>query len=103
MIFEQHQKIFPEKKNQKKICEKQNLGEKKFWKVLEKNSYGKKFKIFFFQLQVTIPSAHPVQISSRSDYCITVIMWYHTKKVKETIKSQKKGSGDYCTARTRFF
>ena len=25
-----------------------------------------------FELQVTIPSAHPVQISSRSDYCITL-------------------------------
>ena len=30
------------------------------------------FLKIFFQLQVTIPSAHPVQISSRSDYCITL-------------------------------
>ena len=33
-------------------------------------------KIFFlkttFELQVTIPSEHPVQISSRLDYCITL-------------------------------
>ena len=53
MIFEQqNQKNFPEK----------NLGKK----ILKKN-----FE-FVFQPQVTIPSAHPVHISSRSDYCITL-------------------------------
>ena len=45
----------------------------------------------FFQLQVTIPSPHPVQISCPSDYCITLIIWYHTKKLKNTAKSEKRG------------
>ena len=47
---------------------------KKNKKILEK------ILNFFFQHQVTIPSAHPVQITSRSDYSMTVIMWYHTKR-----------------------
>ena len=55
MIFEERKsKIFKKKKFRKKI------GKNKIWEN------------FFFQLQVTIPSAHPVQISSRSDYCITL-------------------------------
>ena len=41
-----------------------------FWKKKFENFLEKNFE-FFFQLQVTIPSAHPVQISSLSDYCIT--------------------------------
>ena len=63
MIFvQQNQKNFPEIFFfQKKIWEKKTW-EKKFLK--------KNFEISFFQLQVIIASAHPVQISSRSDYCI---------------------------------
>ena len=58
----------------------------------------------FLQLQVTIPSAHPVQISRRSDYSYhSVIMWYHTKKLKKRVSLKKKGSGNYCRAPTRFF
>ena len=52
-----------EQQNQKKIEKK-----KFFRKNLEKTKFGK----IFFQLQVTIPSAYPVQIWSRSDNCITL-------------------------------
>ena len=46
----------------------------------------------FLQLQVTIPSAHPVQISRRSDYSYhSVIMWYHTKKLKKRPQVSKRG------------
>ena len=51
IIFEQNQKIFPE----------QNFGKNK---ILEKKIQ------FFFSTSSIIPGAHPVQISSRSDYCI---------------------------------
>ena len=66
MIFEQQ--------NQKNISGKKAFFQEKFGKkkllkkIVEKNN----FENLFFQLQVTIPSAHPVQISSRSDYCITL-------------------------------
>ena len=61
MIFEQQ--------NQKKFQEnlffqrKTKFVKEKFWK----KEFDKKI-----QRQVTIHSAHPVQISSRSDYCITL-------------------------------
>ena len=42
---------------------------KKNW---DKQNLGKKFLNKIFQFQVTIPSAHLRQISSRSDYCITL-------------------------------
>ena len=71
MIFEQQ--------NQKKIADffsEKIYGKKKFWKkfFLEKKfeKFWKKSLREFFQLQVTIPSTHPVQISSRSDHCITL-------------------------------
>ena len=46
----------------KKIVEKKFFGKKNWKKILN----------FFFQLQVTIPSAYHVQISSCLDYCITL-------------------------------
>ena len=61
MNFEQQNK----KKSRKKTLFFRNK--------LEKAKFAKRiFWKSFFQLQVTIPSAHPVQISSRSDYCITL-------------------------------
>ena len=88
------------------------FGKNKIWgkKFLKKNFwkkflFWKKLKtiwIFFFQLQVTIPSPHPVQIYSRLDYCITLSKCGITQKSQKK-KSQKKGSGHHCTARTKFF
>ena len=65
MIFEQQ--------NQKKFAEN-FFSEKQFGKKNFEKKKKKREKILkiFFQLQVTIPSAHPVQISCRSDYCITL-------------------------------
>ena len=69
MIFEQqNQNKFPEIFFSEKSFGKTKFGKKNF----EKKFFQKKIFEFFFQLQVTIPSAHPVQISSRSDYCITL-------------------------------
>ena len=59
MIFEQQ--------NQKKISEKSFFFRKNLKK--KQNLGG---ILIFFQLKVTIPNAHPVHISSRSDYCITL-------------------------------
>ena len=43
-----------------------------------------------FDLKITIPRVHPVQISSHSDYCITTgIMWKHTENAEKMTKSQK--------------
>ena len=42
-----------------------------------------------FDLQISIPRVHPVEISSRSDYCITTdIIWKHTKNAKKTTVSK---------------
>ena len=75
MIFEQQNQTISRKFFfQKKNWEKQNLGKNFLWK---KKQFEKKLK-HFFQLQITMPSAHPVKISRllyHSD-----IMWYHTKK-----------------------
>ena len=77
MIFEQqNQKIFLEKI----FFAEKNLGKTKsgkkifdiFFFLLEK-FFGKNIlKNLFSTSQVTIPTAHPVQTSSRSDYCITL-------------------------------
>ena len=72
---QQDQKIFRKKKISEKKLGKTKFGKKFLKTFLDKNLkkvFGKKILKFFFQLQVTIPSAHPVQISSRSDYCITL-------------------------------
>ena len=66
MIFEQQNQTHFSK-NKKKISEK-NLGKNKIWE----NKFTKNFWKKICQLQVTIPSAYPVQISSRLDYCITL-------------------------------
>ena len=56
-----------------------------------------------FDLQITIDRVHPVQISSRSDYCITTdIMWKHKKNAKKRI-SLKKGSRSHYTAKPNFY
>ena len=52
-----------EKKFSIKKFGKKTFGTKKLWK---------KFSNDFFQLQVAIPSARPTQLSSRSDYCISL-------------------------------
>ena len=45
-----------------------------------------------FGFQITINRVHPVQILSRSDYCITTdIMWKNTKSAEKTIESQNRG------------
>ena len=59
----------------KMIFEQQNLkknSEKKFFGNKFEKNYWKKMLKFFYQLQVTIPTTHPVQISSRPNYCITL-------------------------------
>ena len=69
MIFEQqNQKSFLKKISLMFLSPEtlKNKFENKVWEKNLKNIFGN----FFFQLQVTIPSAHPVQILSRSDYCI---------------------------------
>ena len=71
MIFEQQ--------NQKKFLEfffsEKKLGNIQFVKKILKKEifFGKKILKKNCQLQVTIPSTHPVQISSRSDYSITLL------------------------------
>ena len=73
IIFEQNQKKFQE----------QNFGKNKilgkflifFWKIkIWKKKFWKKFFKIIFLNSSTIPAhpAHPVQISSRSDYCMTL-------------------------------
>ena len=47
------------------------------------------------QLQVTIPSAHPVQISSRSDYCITLSECGITKKKKRGLATTVQPKPDF--------
>ena len=42
-----------------------------------------------FGLQITIDRVHHVQISSRSDYCISTDIMWKTKNVEKTTKSQK--------------
>ena len=69
-----------------KNWEKQNLGKK----IVEKNSLEKHFRKKKVQLQVTIPSAHPVQIS-RSDYCITLSHCGIKQKKWKKQQSLKKG------------
>ena len=55
-------------------------------------------EIIIFDFQIARDRVHPVQISSRSDHCITTdIIW------KTPHKSQKWGFGSYYTARTRIF
>ena len=52
------------------------------------------FEILLFQLQVTIPSAYPVQFSSQSDYCVTLSchsVVSHKKSKKKRLESQKRG------------
>ena len=75
MIFEQNQKKFLE----------QNFGKFFFffWKIkIWKKILDKKIQ-FFFSTSSTIPSEHPVQISSCSDYCIsTDLMWNTPKMLK---------------------
>ena len=45
-----------------------------------------------FDLQITIPRAHPVTISSCSDYCITTdIMWKYTKKAEKRWSLKDRG------------
>ena len=90
-------KLIFEQQNQKKFMGKKLLSEKiwkkKFGKYLfEKNLkklFGKKIlKILFSTSSKYIKSsAHPVQTSSLSEYCITVIMWYLTKKSKKKTKN----------------
>ena len=49
-------------------------------------------KELFFHLQVTILIAHPVpNFKSFRLLHHCVIMWYHTKRVKQTTKSKKRG------------
>ena len=51
-------------------------------------------KIFLkkiFQHQLTIPSAHPVQISSCSDYCITLSKCGITQKSQKGLSLKKRG------------
>ena len=77
-------KNFFEKKFEKKFLEK------KFW---EKNC----------DLHITLARVHSVQIfKSFRLLHHSVIMLYDTKNDEKTTKSQKKGSGYYCTAWTRF-
>ena len=78
---------------------KNKIWEKFFWRI----SFWVKKKSKIFQVQVTI---HPVQISRRSNYCITLFtlsLCGKTKKVKKNNEVSKRGSGHYCKAQTRFF
>ena len=54
-----------------KIFEKKDF-EKNFLEKKLKQISGKTILKLFFQVQVILPSAHPVQIASHSDYCITL-------------------------------